>query len=488
MLGPKLIFFNFIFFIIFSSNLNQVKAQSNCEIFLASDAKAWQALSNTEQNKLRKEQLFKPSPSGQIERRPITLTSGLPQDTLNGADPMDVKIDSADPSLIMPITYPNGVTKYRINFSGLWFIEADRPEVFFKGGVHKLKRSRGFYKDGTEMRGAYHFEAWPWDAVIYKNAEGELIALGGVMEQAEPGKLPSVSDHNRTRSRWWGKVFHVEIEKDVFEERIVWQAPIHDFNLAGHTGWKYHGYGGTLMTEFNPSTGFHEPIKNSRGNFSLLYERVTEEKNGMPWITTTFMREMHSSLKYTLGPEIPITNIISPATGLPFAALKRGGVNENHGYLREGDNGFKFLFRNKFNSFQFMKIGSGGDYVRRYGIYLDYCDINASMTCAYKNSVDESGELIDYADVLNLRKIYNATWVGRPELIYDPNGKLWLLFHYVPIDSIPSGGAVEGWPTQEHFTSYGRITAMFPVEMKHNNLGQPRLVADIDPKFSYMYE
>jgi hypothetical protein len=63
-------------------------------------------------------------------------------------------------------------------------------------------RSRGFYKDGPEMTGAYHNEAWPWDVVIYKNDLGEWIALGGVMEQPEPGQLPNVARDNRTRSRW----------------------------------------------------------------------------------------------------------------------------------------------------------------------------------------------------------------------------------------------------------------------------------------------
>ncbi|WP_413295186.1 hypothetical protein ACLSU7_08910 [Bdellovibrio sp. HCB185ZH] len=441
----------------------------------------WAQLSLEQKNFLRKQQMY--STSNVVQRRPVVKTSGLRQDASKDIDAADIKIDTADPSLVMPITYPNGVTKYRINFSGLRYIEANTPMELFKGGIKKVQRSRGFYKDGTEMTGAYHNEAWAWDVVIYKNEAGEQIALGGVMEQVTPGKLPNVAQDNRTRSRWWGKVSHVEVKPGVYEEHIIWQEPVHDFNRSKHQGWEYHGYGGTLVTEFNPKTGIHEPIKNKNGNYTLMYERVTEEQHGMPWVTTTFMREMDPSLKTTVGPEIAVTNLNNPLTGKLFESLRRGDEHNTYGYLREGDNVLKEI-KNK----QFVKAGSANDYVRKYGIYLDYRPPGADAVGPYRNVVDSRGEMVDFATTLNLREMMNATWVGRPQLNYDPQGRLWLLFHFVPKDSIPQGAPVEGWPSAKDFPEYGRITAMIPVKFEYDALGQPLLKKDIDPEFSYMYE
>lgn len=482
---------NFLFLFVFSvllsaPQLSVASAAKQCAAAhydLAAHVREWKKLSKAEQYRIRKVQMYSPATRPVIERRPIVKTSGLRRDATPDIDPADVKVDTADPSLVMPITYPNGVTKYRVNFSGLRFIEADSPHELFMSGIRKVKRSRGFYKDGTEMVGAYHNEAWAWDVVIYKNDKGEWIALGGVMEQPAPGKLPNVKEHNQSRSRWWGKVKHIEVRPGVFEEHIIWQAPVHDFNIAGHKGWEYHGYGGTLVTKFNPRTGLHEPIKNEKGNYILMYERVTEERNGMPWVTTTFMREMDPSLTRAVGPEIEVTNIISPKTGRIFEAFRRGGENETTGYLREGDNVLWEVKRR-----QYIKAGSGNDYVRKYGIYLDYRDPGAGPLGKFKNVMDENGELIDFASTLNLREMVNGTWVGRPQLNYDPQGNLWLWFHFVPKESIPEGAPVEGWPSIKDFPEYGRITAGVPVKIVHDSKGQPLLVKDIDPKYSYMYE
>lgn len=459
------------------------QCRSLFKINLSMSETRWASLPVNEKKDYRKLEMSLPSESGSIERRPHRKTSGDRIDAADNMDPADIRIDTADPSLVMPITYPNGVTKYRINFSGLRYIEANTPAELFMAGIKKVQRSRGFYKDGTEMVGAYHNDAWPWDVVIYKNDFGELIALGGVMEQQVPGQLPKVSDHNQTRSRWWGKVSHVEKSPGVFEEHIIWQGPVHDFNIAGHKGWNYHGYGGTLVTQFNPKSGIHEPIKNQNGNYTLMYERVTEEKNGLPWITTTFMREIDPSLTKTVGPEMDVTNIHSPKTGKIFSAFRRGDDHHTSGYLREGDNVLKVIQNN-----QFIKAGSGNDYVRKYGIYLDYREPGSGLYGKYKNVVDHKGELIDFATTLGLREMVDGTWIGRPQLNYDPQGNLWLSFHFVPKDTIPLNAPVEGWPSAEDFPHYARITAMVPVKIVHDKKGQPHIVKDIDAKFSYRYE
>jgi hypothetical protein len=416
-----------------------------------------------------------------IERRIKILVSGLRKDAVDSIDPADQKIDFADPSLTMPITYPNRVTKYRINASGLRYIEADKPEDFFRGGVFKVQRSRGLYPDGSEMRGAYHNEAWSWDVVTYKNVNGEQIALGGTMKQPISGGLPNVAEHNFSRSRWWGYVKHTEIAPGQYEERIEWQGPVHDFNRGETVDWNFHGYGGTLMTKWNPRTKIHEPIHLKNGNFLLFYERVTEQKrlaDGrlVPYVTKMFSREMDPTLKTTVGEEVEATEIISPVTKKYFEATKRGLPHDDEGYLAEGGN----VFVN--DDGVVLKAFSGNDYTRRYGIYLDYLPKGHNPKSKFTPVIDRHGQLIDFASEMGLRELMHGTWVGRPQLEKAPDGKIWMKFHFVPIESIPAGAPVEGWPTSEQFLQYGRITAMAPVVITYDEHGQPQLKLDIDKK------
>lgn len=427
------------------------------------------------------------SETGPIERRIKVLVSGLRKHAVDSIDPADVRIDFADPSLVMPITYPNGVTKYRINASGLRYIEADQPDSFFRGGVFKVQRSRGFYADGTEMKGAYHNEAWSWDVVTYKNDQGQTIALGGTMAQPAPNILPNVARDNSSRSRWYGTVEHVETSPGAFEERIRWQAPVHDFNRTPHTDWNYHGYGGTLLTKWNKVSKLHEPVKLDNGNYLLFYERVTEQKarpdgTKFPFVTKMFSREMDPSLTTTVGKEYLATEIKSKTTGDYFKATKRGQAHEEDGYLVEGGNVFITP------TGDYLKAFSANDYVRKYGIYLDYLPKGSDPRKTFKPVVDENGELIDFASRLNLREIMHGTWLGRPQLERDQQGKMWMKFHFVPIESIPKGAPVEGWPSAEDFVKYGRITAMAPVKIATDDKGQPNLELDIEQKFRYLYE
>ncbi|RYZ64683.1 MAG: hypothetical protein EOP05_21675, partial [Proteobacteria bacterium] len=148
---------SFVLITLLSPLAVQAGAVNTCAAIF--DAKSTTAL------EISRAQMFSRDPdlSKPIERRIKILVSGLRKDAVSTIDPADQKIDFADPSLTMPITYPNGVTKYRINASGLRYIEADRPDDFFRGGIFQVQRSRGFYPDGSEMRGAYHNEAWSWD-------------------------------------------------------------------------------------------------------------------------------------------------------------------------------------------------------------------------------------------------------------------------------------------------------------------------------------
>jgi hypothetical protein len=161
--------------------------------------------------------------------------------------------------MIQPIYYPGGVTRYRISFTGMFYIEADDPADFFRGGIFVIQHSRGFYPDGTEIEILYDGSASPWVVVFYQNAFGEQIAFGGLMEQTSPGTLPDLGQ-NPSRSRWWGEVRHNRLESGDYEESIYWKGPLHDFNRKPREEvWVGHGYGGTLLTEFDPALGIHVP-------------------------------------------------------------------------------------------------------------------------------------------------------------------------------------------------------------------------------------
>jgi hypothetical protein len=483
---------NLIFVILFFSSA-LFAGSLTCNLFydpsFLPSEKVWQQTAEVEKQAFRRQHMMLRDPEGPaIERRPKKITSGDRKDAVDTMDPADVRIDTADPSLVMPITYPNGTTKYRINFSGLRYIEADSIADLFKGGIRHVQRSRGFYADGTEMVGPYHNASWPWDVVIYKNDHGENIALGGVMKQPAPGVLPNVAEHNPTRSRWWGKVKHIEIAPGVYEEHIIWQGPVHDFNNVPTVGWQFHGYGGTLMTQFDRQRGEHVPVKNKNGNYLLFYERVVEEKvedSGYrrPWVTNLFVREMDPSLKFTVGKETSVTSVISPVTHTYFKATVRGPHERPEGYLAEGGNVLKEISRGSL-----LKMFSGNDYVARYGIYMDYLPKNSPATSMFKPVLDAKGELVDFAETMNLREIFNATWLGRPQMEYDPNGQLWLRFHFVDISTIPKGGPVQGWPTAEQFLHYARTSAQIPVKIVYDSAGTPGIVMDIDPRFEYLYK
>lgn len=174
---------------------------------------------------------------------------------------------------------------------------------------------------------------------------------------------------------------------------------------------------------------------------------------------------------------ILLTMAAPPVTHNPFKSTIRGDQSHPSGYLAEGGN---VLIEKKTG--MVIKAFSANDFVGRYGIYLDYLPAGENLKSTFKPVIDQSGELIDFASTMNLRELLDATWLGRPQLEYAPDGKLWMKFHFVPIQSIPPGFPVEGWPTPEQFVGYGRIAAEAPVKIVFNSDGVPHLELDIDPK------
>lgn len=484
----------------------------------------WDKLSEKEKQFYRREHIYSADPVGlaEVQRRPKEMTSGDHADTVGVVNQGDVRLDNADPSIVQQIVYPDGTVKFRVGTSGHFFMEFDNPVDAYRGGIKKVSRSRGFYQDGTEFKGPYHPAAWPWDVVIYRNRDGEQIALGGVMRQPAPGQLPNVAEHNPSRSRTWGIVNHVKKADGTWEERVTFYKPVHDFNRrgGGHQGWELHGYGGVLKTVFNPLKGYNEPLVDKDGFYELDYERVktakTVDGRSMPWETNLFTRKMHPSLKTTVGPEVEIMPIKNPKTGDYFIGSRRGQNGKVDGYLLEGGN----FFRSLTESID-LTVFSGGDYVSRYGIFMGQKKYDETT---YQPIVDRDGELIDFADTLNLRKIFNGNWVGRGlieiaptdallkaiaekravvydeqpgkvydrkthKLIYEASKHLWLRFHYLDLSTLPEGYSGDGWaPSYEIFVQLARLVAQVPVKLVKDKKGQYYPVLDVEPKFRFMYE
>lgn len=395
-----------------------------------------------------------------------TLTSGLHEHSDGTIDPREPAIDTADPSAPFTLTLPNGKRVVRIYFSGLRFLESDTLDDILKGGTQTVRRIRGFYADGTEMTGLYHQDYFPWDPELHVLDDGTMIAHGGVAPQPGPGQLPPPVRGNVGRTRMWAKVKFFEREPGKYEEHWIFQG-----SLFGHeptfdnwvTNKHFHNYGATL---FRWPDGSY--VRDEAGKYIMVYERVTEERDRLPWNTEVFAVKVDPSLTTTVGPSVLVQST-RRADGSFFKVSERDGGRK--GYLLEGGRPIAVKFE---GGYRWIIAMSGGDFVSdRYGIKLAFSQ-NDQPISAYSPVVDANGEMIDFAIVL--RCVLNATWgPGRPSLFYDDHGRMWMAMHFISKDQIPDGEVKSGWPrTMEEFTRRHRRAAVVPVKIVFQR-GQPQL-------------
>ncbi len=438
--------------------------------------------------KAENEYLKKDRSKNKIERRIKILTTG------RSDIESEFLIDSPDPSVVHRVRYPNNTWGYRISFTGMFYIEAPSPKIFYQGGDFKILKSAGQYPDGTKMDFSYDGYASPWDTIIYQNTTGENIAFGGMMEQQTGGVLPEL-DFNWTRSRWWGTVQHIKNANGHYDETIHWQRSLtRPADELNEFNWLGHSYGGTLLSHFDAKSQMLLPLLSAENNFTFFYETVTSDLHSMPWETSIVAKQLHGSLKKTLGEtKLSVSPQKSDSSDFfethhqnddqaYYHAASRG-ENAQNGYLVEGP---QVMVHEPTGVL--LQTFSAGDFTGRYGMYLAFLPYAFDPLSRFEPAVDKYNELVDFAESLHLRDILQATWMGRPALDVDPDQNLWLRFHFVPVDILPPGAPIEGHPPYEYLGSYPRYAAQIPVKIVFDKQNRPAIEWDLDPEFAHQKE
>jgi hypothetical protein len=350
--------------------------------------------------------------------------------------------------------------------SGLRFLKFSSLDEMVRGGTKIIHRVRGFYQNGMEMTGPYHTSSYPWDGELHQLPDGKFIAHGGAMVSFGPNHLPKVVDENQSRTRQWAEVkFDLKQDGSLDEKWTFIDSIFNDKPLPNDPRWitenHKHKYGATLGRDAKGNY-----VRDEQGNYEMVYERVVEEKDCKPWLTSLFGCKVTPDLKRVIeGSEVSLINITNPKTGKPFKSSERN--KGNNGYLLEGPRPFQVVISGVKTWVIFF---SGGDYVTtEYGIHMAIAKPGAGMLGEYQAVVDEKGELIDYA--VDLRNMIGASWgPARPSVALGvapgPNGEMWMENHFVLKNNLPDDFVKSGWPLPEHFIHYPRQVGLTPFKWK----------------------
>lgn len=166
--------------------------------------------------------------------------------------------------------------------------------------------------------------------------------------------------------------------------------------------WLGHSYG-------------HSIVRDEVGRVWMFYEKVTHEKQGLPWGTEIFARQMLSPLVLA-EEEHPI--ILLSEESWPATLRNFGGV------LAEGPRPFKIG--------EWFLIGfSAGDYTsENYGIHLLF---SKSITGSYQPYLDKLGDnLKDFGQYIEQQ--HGLTWGAARPSFFEVDGQWWVLFHGIDIE------------------------------------------------------
>ncbi|RYZ69410.1 MAG: hypothetical protein EOP05_14880 [Proteobacteria bacterium] len=172
-------------------------------------------------------------------------------------------------------------------------------------------------------------------------------------------------------------------------------------------------------------------MKDEKGNTFVFYERVTEERDGLPWTTEIFARRMVSSLKADKK-EIPVLQLPRSKAGLarswPAAQRAFGGA------LLEGPRPFKI------GAYYFISF-SAGDYTSdEYGIHLAW---STSLTGPYEPYLTPTADdLLNFGETLE-SETQRLTWGAARGSFFEANGKWWVLYHGIDENRPRLGAYIE---------------------------------------------
>lgn len=141
----------------------------------------------------------------------------------------------------------------------------------------------------------------------------------------------------------------------------------------------------------------------------MFYEKVTEEKNNLPWTTEIFARKMRDPFHLS-GPEIPILKITRD-----WARTRRSFG----GKLVEGPRPFKA------RGIYFISFSAGDYGSDDYGIHLM---ASKNLLGPYEPYLTpEKTDLVDFAS--HIEEKLPLTWGGARAAFFEVAGKHWALFH-----------------------------------------------------------
>jgi hypothetical protein len=324
---------------------------------------------------------------------------------------------AADPAAPVRLVNSEGHSVIRMLFTHLHYIEAPSLHQLLSRKHQTVRAIRAFYADGTEMKFSL-----PWDPEVHKHDDGTRIGHAGVVPQRWPGDQPTRTE-NSARTRMWAVIKNIRLpdgrveEQWHFQESLFQHTPTFDRWISEN---HFHNYGGSL---FKWPDGSY--ARDEDGNYIMVFEAVTEERDHLPWKTEVFVTKINKSLTRNVGEVRKIfatERLSSPKRPYKFA-LRSGG---KRGSLLEGGRPVAIGFRGQW---RWVIALSGGDFwSKKYGVGF-LVSAGSDPLGPYNPVLDADGELVDFAT--QLRCVLNGKWgPGRATIFHDHSGKLWMAVHF----------------------------------------------------------
>jgi len=297
------------------------------------------------------------------------------QTQLTGLSHQAKNRDFGDPSA--PEFSSKGV---RVLTTGGFELRWKSAEDFFTGGPNRMRRLK--FRKPHCRRDCEYLGEDIWDPSIR-----EGVLYGAVTND------PSESGN------WKRRVYaHRFINKAWVRESEPLIEP-----LPANFTWLGHSYG-------------HHFLEVS-GKTYVFYEKVTEERDGLPWKTELFAKRLLNPFQ-TTGSEIEVFRI---RRDYPRTRRSFGGI------LAEGPRPFEWKGR-------FYVFFSGGDYASDdYGIHL----LRAQNPLGpYTPDLTENDQdLFDYGATMERK--FKLTWGAARAVAFEYEGKLYCLFHGIRDFGVP---------------------------------------------------
>jgi hypothetical protein len=258
------------------------------------------------------------------------------------------------------------------------FLRAEKPRVESLSLFH----SDGKSKVDPELTGED-----AWDPSVYVSPSGEKFLYAGMMSPTD----------DRVNAIWpddhWNRrvhQFHWQKDRWVMSRESIF-GPVPEMPT-----WLGHNYGHSILR--------------AGGRDYFFYERVSEEKDGLPWLTEMFFQELISPEKLD-GQERRLLH----TKGRRWLAIRRA----SGGALTEGPRAF--TARGKI----FVAFSAGDYAADKYGIHLLWAD---SISGGFKPVLDESGhDLKDFGR--EVEKVLPLSWGAARPAFFEADGEWWVLFH-----------------------------------------------------------